>query len=323
MKARVYLAACILYLGFSGFCASPGPSGEAVKKAFLAMESSPSVLKFRNNKDINNSGGHLQGIQLVERPAGSYAVLTGSSDSHSYCAVVSLGDKMEVISVNNLMDKPFKHAGGCQVFRNFLAVGIEDNAKKDRSKVCIFDLANPAAIKTEPLAVIPRSGEPMRSTAGCAGMTAYRDKMLLAVGDWDTKHLDLYIAANPLSTDSFKNIFTIDTGLADRDNWSDSHWWPYQNIQLFTISDSEIYLVGLGQNDVNEDIADLYTLKEEGPGHFSLKKLATKTFRCSKGVSFKAGAGVSLDGAGNFSIIACGYNIGNESFLNLFAPAPR
>jgi hypothetical protein len=167
-------------------------SGKSLVSEFKNLDSKPEIISYSNTLEINNSGGHLQGIQSIQNNDGKYFVLSGSSDSYSYFAVVKQGDKNEVISVNKLMDKPFKHAGGFQIFQNYMAVGIEDNDAKDKSKVCIYDISNPEKPAGKPVAVIERAGEPKRSTAGCVGITKHKDQILLAVGDWDTKNIDFY-----------------------------------------------------------------------------------------------------------------------------------
>jgi hypothetical protein len=318
LKSGFQAVTIMLLLCISGHCSGTGKSKEAVISAFLAIDSSPSLINYLNDKEINNSGGHLQGIQWIERTSGRYVVMTGSSDTYAYYSVVKMGDKNRVFSVNRLMDKPFKHAGGFQVFQNYLAVGIEDNSEKDKSMVCIYDISDPEKPGTQPLSVIKRAGEPLRSTAGCVGITKYRDKVLLAAGDWDTRHIDLYTSPFTLSDDSFVKIFTLEMDKVSRANWTDPNWWSYQNINLFTFNGQEVYLVGLGQNSNNEDIADLFSLEEVNPGNFTLVKIATKKFSCRNEASFKAAAGVMINAEGQFSIISSGYNIHESSFLNLF-----
>jgi hypothetical protein len=246
-------------------------------------------------------------------------VLSGSSDSYSYFAVVKQGDKNEVISVNQLMDKPFKHAGGFQIYQNYLAVGIEDNDAKDKSKVCIYDISNPEKPAEKPVAVFERAGEPKRSTAGCVGITKYKDQILLAVGDWDTKNIDFYSHKSAeFPKADFELFFSVNTETISKENWIDDKWLPYQNINLFSTVENELYLIGLGQNNKNENVADLYQLKDNGKGKFNITKIASKTFNCKKEVSFKAGAGAVIDNNGKLGIIACGYNIKEYSNLNFF-----
>ena len=70
------------------------------------------------------------------------------------------------------MHKPFKHAGGIQIFKDLMVVGIEDNDAKDKSKVCIYDIDDPEDTSGKTTGnVCERKGEPLRSTAGCCGIT--------------------------------------------------------------------------------------------------------------------------------------------------------
>jgi hypothetical protein len=295
-------------------------SGKSLVSEFKNLDSKPEIISFSNTLEINNSSGHLQGIQAIENSSGNYFLLSGSSDSHSYYAVVKQGDKNEVILVNKLMDKPFKHAGGFQVFQNYMAVGIEDNDAKDKSKVCIYDISNPEKSAGKPVAVIERTGPKMRSTAGCVGMTKYKDKILLAVGDWDTKNIDFYLCKSAeFPNGHFELFHSINTESISKENWIDDKWLSYQNINLISTVENELVLVGLGQNNKNENVADLYQLKDDGTGKFTLIKQASKTFNCNNEVSFKAGAGAVIDNNGKLGIVACGYNAKEVSYLNYFS----
>ena len=316
-KFRIFLI--FLFLGLIFHCQADPKSKESILSLFYKISSSPKVIEFTNSREVNNSGGHLQGIQITEKNSARYAIMTGSSDTYSYCSVIKLGIQNEVISVNKLMEKPFKHAGGFQVFANYMAVGIEDNSAKDKSRVCIFNISNLEKPNFQPIEVINRVGEPMRSTSGCVGFTKYKDKALIAVGDWDTKHIDLYSCKfDSMDKNSFEKNYSFEIQSVPKTAWSDSNWWSYQNINLFTINNDELYLIGLGQNIKDENIADLYSLKEGNSGEFVLTKLASKTFDCQKEASFKAGAGVSMDDKGQFKIVSCGYNMKSTSWLNLF-----
>jgi hypothetical protein len=292
---------------------------QAVISSFENMKKEPAIIKVTNNLEVNNNGGHIQGIQLLDYKNEKYAVLTGSSDSYSYYSVIKLNRQNEVISVNRLMDKPFKHAGGCQIFQNYLAVGIEDNEAKDKSKVCIYDISNPENPPVKPIAVIERNGEPYHSTAGCVGITKYGSNLLVAVGDWDTKHIDFYTCEfNHINDGEFKLISSIEVAAISKEDWIDKSWAAYQNINLCTFNKSDLYLVGLGQNAKNENVADLFRLKEFEKGKFKLKKVATRIFDCQKEASFKAAAGVVLTNNNEFNVISSGYNIENKTNLNYF-----
>jgi len=308
----------ILFIFFHTLCFGQANHDEFIMSKFSCISESPDVITYTNNNKVNNKGGHLQGVQLVQKEKSKYAVLAGSSDSYAYLSVVKLDDKNEVISVNRLMDKPFKHAGGIQIFENFLAVGIEDNDRKDKSKVCIYDISNPEKVSVKPIAVIERTGKPRRATAGCIGLTKYKKQALLAVGDWDTKNIDFYSCPfNEIHKNDFNKIQSLNTEKTDKESWINKSWHSYQNINLFSFK-SDLYLIGLGQNEKNEDIADLFRLHEQSTNNFSLIKLASKTFQCQNESSFKAGAGIVYSKTGEMQLISCGYNIKNKSHLNFF-----
>jgi hypothetical protein len=291
---------------------------EIIISKFKSIAENPEFVGFDNSVEVNNIGGHLQGIQLIHRNETNYAILSGSSDSYAYLPVVKLGDKSEVISVNQLMDKPFKHAGGFQIFENYLAVGIEDNEKKDKSKVCIYDISNPENISVQPVEVIEREGKPLRSTAGCVGVTSFNDQILLAVGDWDTKNIDFYSCSeNEIGKSGFELMQSVNSEKLAKNEWSDPHWHAYQNINLFTFN-KNLYLIGFGQNSNQNDVADLFRLKYNDSDEFEFVKLASKSFNCEKESSFKAGAGLVYYETGDMQIISCGYNLEDANYLNYF-----
>ncbi len=288
--------------------------------AFNSIPVRPEVISYFNSKDVNNSGGHLQGVQLYQKEDKEYVLLSGSSNKQAYCAVVQLWGENQVLEVKNLMEKPFKHAGGFQVLENIMVVGIEDNNKKDRSKVCFYDISDPENISTTPLTVIHRKGDVMRSTSGCVGITKYRNNYLVAVGDWDTKHIDFYGCSAKQwkkGERSFELIFSLNTRTQQKEGWTNSSWYSYQNINLFTDKSGNLYLVGLGQNNRSKDVADLFVVEDNKTGGFALKKVASRSFYCSEGVNFRSGAGFFMSG-NRIGIIACESHINEKSYLNIF-----
>lgn len=290
---------------------------ETLVAKFQNINQNPGSLGFSNSFEINNKGGHLQGIQLTVRDGKKYAVLTGSSDSYSYYSVVKLGDNGKVIAVNRILDKPFKHAGGFQIFQNYMAVGIEDNDKKDKSKIYVYDISNPEKPAVTPFFEIERKGEPLRSTAGCVGITSYKNQVLLVVGNWDTKHLDFYRCdfENP-DKNSAQLIYTIDTEKMSKSGWVDNNWYSYQNINLFACENNTLYLIGLGKNNHDKDVADLFSLIEDENGNFGLTKLVSKIINSTNECNFKAAAGVYISESGNPEIVSVGYNLKNNNKKN-------
>ena len=311
----------VVLSGLSLFACSSGKmqDEEPFIQTFNKLKDQPSVVACSCQLQVNNNGGHLQGIQSVRHGNREYAVVTGSSDSYSYYAVIRLNEKNEVISVNKLMDKPFKHAGGFQVFQNWMAIGIEDNSAKDKSKVCIYDLSNPENPPTKPIATIERSGDSLRATAGCVGLTKYKDQLLIVVGGWDTKHLDFYSCSyEALSAGEFGLIFSINTDSVSKEGWVNKEWISYQNIHLFNISNNELFLVGLGQNRDEEQIADVFLLTEVHVKKFSLTKVASRIFKCENGATFRAGAGIAMRDDRKLQIVACSHHLNDIFYLNYF-----
>lgn len=311
----VFLLLSVLFVFFFH---SDGDQQDKMITAFNAIQTNPEVISFYNSKEVNNSGGHLQGIQRYVNKSGEYVFLSGSSDTYAYYAIAELGEKNKVLSVNKLMDKPFKHAGGFQIFHHYMAVGIEDNSEKDKSKVCIYDISEPEKPATTPIAIIERIGAPQRSTAGCVGITKYKNDLLVAVGDWDTKHIDFYTCPfESVRNQEFEKISAIDTKTIPKKGWIENCWHSYQNINLFT-SGNNLFLIGLGQNTNGENIADLFSVSEVGSKNFRIVKQASKSFNCTDKVNFRAGAGAVLEDDGNIFIISCGHHLESASDLNLF-----
>jgi len=103
VKYKILTISAILFLIVYSTGFGAGKSKDSVLSSFNKISRTPSVLTYFNTKEINNSGGHLQGVQLVEGKNAKYAVLTGSSGTWSYYSVVKLGAKNEVLSVNKQM----------------------------------------------------------------------------------------------------------------------------------------------------------------------------------------------------------------------------
>ncbi len=292
---------------------------EKITSAFLNISKEPELLHINNSFEIYSERGHFQGIQIKETKNGKFGFITGSSDSISILTIVKFGDLNKIVSVNRLMNKPFKHAGGFQIYDHYLAVGIEDNSEKNKSKVCVYDISEPEKPLNKPLAVIDRQGETLRSTAGCVGITGYKNQILIAVGDWDTKHIDFYKCSyENLLNGKLVHFSTADPKSMSKTGWVNNEWQSYQNINLFTTKNNRLFLVGLGQNKNQENVADLFLLNENKSGDFEFVKLATKTFDCTKETSFKAAAGAEMDKSYSFKIISCGYQFEGDGIFNIF-----
>lgn len=281
-------------------------------QAFQQLSDQPSLVSFRNSQSINAQGGHIQGVQRVK----DYYLLSGSSSTVSYFATVTQG---EVVRVDTLLPRPYKHAGGFQVNGGLLVVGVEDNEAKNKSRVLVYDFSDPLQPLGQPLQVVQREDKVKRATAGCVAVASYQGQYILLVGDWDTRHLDLYqIPADQINntTMSFKLIQSIALENYSRAEWVDENWWPYQNINLFH-SDDKLYLVGLGINNQEENVADVYTLTPEPELH--LVKVASRTFPRQSATSFLWGAGVNWQPEKErMRILATPYTISKENAMIIY-----
>jgi hypothetical protein len=281
----------------------------------------PSVISFNNALEINNTGGHLQGIQKLIHNQNEYFILTGSSSGYSYYAIVKTGEENMVISVNKILEKPFKHAGGFQIYDNLMAIGVEDNDAKNQSKVFIFHLENPEKPPEEPLAIIDRMGTHKRATAGCVGIIAIQEKILVVVGDWDTAHLDFYrIDKNRLYEEgaTLELEYSLNSKNVDRSNWIDKTWLSYQNINFVTDKSNKLYLAGLASNNKGENVIDLFEVESQDLSTFNLQKIYSHSFPSNKHTKFQWGAGIYQNEDGSITILSSEENIEKESMIHSY-----
>ncbi|MGY8689183.1 MAG: hypothetical protein ACKVHP_15785, partial [Verrucomicrobiales bacterium] len=228
-------------------------------------------------------------------------ILSGSSDEESYLMLVRLDDKRRAVSATRktLLPKPYKHAGGIQIAGRFLAVGIEDNEKKDTSIVWILDIDQLKEETIKPFIEIKREGPVKRSTAGAVGLAKMGEKHLLAVGSWDSATIDFYESNNrPLEADDcqFTLVHSWDAADADRSKWFDPKLPSYQNINLIVDDHGAIQLIGFantgGKNHADVFLVDLSTHR--------LVKKTSHVFKCQD-TSFQSGAGMH----GHTKVISC------------------
>lgn len=285
------------------------------------LKEAPEPIIFQNNKQINNQGGHLQGIQYINYEQNDYYVLSGSSEDYSYYSVVKTGKDNLVISINKIMEKPFKHAGGFQIFKNLMAIGVEDNDAKNRSKVFIFNFDNPQKPQEEPLAIIDRIGASNRATAGCVGITILSGKVLVVVGDWDTEHLDFYVIDYDKlgqGGEMLKLEYSIDTRKMDKTGWIDEKWLAYQNINFIQDDFHNLYLAGMTSDENDDDILDLYRVETINLSSFKLLKIYSRKFKQNEFTKFRWGAGMCVMDDQQIILVSCGEHIEENSVLNKF-----
>ena len=301
-----------------------------VEKAFETIDTIPEVITYTNSFPVpEGENGHLQSAQILDNDVQGtrYIILTGSSDT-SYSVVVKLDNEKgnKVISMNHLLHYPFTHAGGIQLFGHYMGVGIEDSRQRNKSKVQIYNLSNPADPIEKPVFDLLRSGEYERSTAGGIGLIEWQQHIVMLVADWDCKNLDFYIC--PVEVWNLGNIVfklwkSVKTATLDKQGWIDDEWRSYQNINLMCDKNNQLYALGLGgfNSDKNTSVADLYKLNlgditDNIP--VSMKKVSRKEFHCTPTVSFSNGAGIHVINENSFGIIVSSAVIEDISHLNYF-----
>ncbi len=300
--------------------ANPGEQ-DLVITSFQNLNADPETVHFQNNLPVNNEGGHIQGIQAYTYQGTQYIFMSGSSSTEAYYAVVKTGETHEVVSVNPILQKPLKHAGGFQIHQNLMAIGIEDNEARDVSKVYIYELNDPLHPPEKPVKMIERSGPYERATAGCVAITTYQGQILVMVGDWSTRHLDIYACAQQgwkNDEAQFELLASVSTATLPKDDWVTPSWLAYQNINLIH-HEGNLYLVGLGANKVEEDVADLFRVEEKGMKTWHFEKVATKKFERENGTNFRWGAGVVWHHAQGFtSILSSTGHLETHSLFNQY-----
>lgn len=299
---------------------SPDKSENSLLDQFNNLDTVPESIAFTNEESVNNEGGHLQGVQYYSRTGQEYAFVTGSSSTYSYYGVVKINENPHLISVVKILEKPFKHAGGFQIYEDYLAVGIEDNEERNRSKVYLFHLDDPENPPKDPVSIINREGAYERATAGAVGLTRVEDKFIVVVGDWDSRHLDFYVSEtnddqnHPIA---FRKVHTISTAQIDKDDWSDTQFHGYQNLNLIGGKQSELFLVGMGHNENQQNVADLFSISTDQFKSFSIKKITSKLLESKNGANFRSGSGIFFKN-NQLNIISCSDHIREKSFLNIY-----
>lgn len=285
------------------------------------LEALPISIPFMNTIDINNSGGHVQGIQGLRYNQNEYIILSGSSSEYSYYSIVKTGTKNMVISVNKILDMPFKHAGGFQIYENLMAIGVEDNDAKNKSKVFIMQISNPEHPPDKPLAIIDRMGTFKRATAGCVGITVVQGKVLVVVGDWDTAHLDFYrIDKDKLYEEgaTLELEYSIDTKKMDKKNWTDEGWLSYQNINFINDQKDHVFLAGLTSNDAGENVIDVFQVQSQELSTFRLQKIYSRSFPANQYTNFRWGAGIYMDQDHQLKILSSSEHIEAKSLIHIY-----
>lgn len=288
---------------------------------FKGIGIEPRSVPIKNSFEIRSEGGHLQGIQKLIYRKDEYFFLSGSSDLYAYYTIIKRADTGGmVISTNMILEKPFKHSGGFQIYDNLLAVGVEDNDLKTRSKVFIFQIDNPEKPPEKPLAIIERFGTSKRGTAGCVAINQVDDKVVVIVGDWDTINLDFYVIDRSLlGVDSTALIleYSLNSKKMDKTNWISPEWRSYQNINLLKDHKGQLLLAATTTSASGQDILDLYHVHSSDLKSYHLQKIYSRNFGSNDTTKFRWGAGLYVS-SDQLQILATPEHIYEESTIHIY-----
>ena len=251
-----------------------------------------------------------------------FAIVSGSSDTDSYLVLVAIEDSTaRIMSLKRLLGRPFKHAGGFQVLGDYLAVGIEGNDAKNTSKIWILESSQLLdSGKLKPIVEIERRGAYKRATAGAVAIAKHHDRHLLLVATWDSATIDIYTSNRKALRDpavKFRLDETWEANGADRSNWFDPHYAPYQNINLVTDKEDRVFMVGFARTG-SDNIADIFELKleESVPTAKRIEKVGTRVFQCLT-TDFRAGSGLAITNSNELVILSCAHR---EFAIERFEP---
>ena len=292
-----------------------------VLSSFEAHDEEAAVMEFTMEGWSIPSGGHLQGIQrtYTKRP---YFVISGSSDHEAYFIVVGkIADGFEIIQKKIISYNPYRHAGGIQIIGDYLVVGVEDNSKRNKSRVCFFDVRNPEKPIGDPIITIPREGEEKLATAGAIAIVKRSADHLLIVGSWDSDTLDFYRSngmdlGKPGGEFTYRQTWNKDD--AFRGDWCDDTWGNYQNLNLVSDTNGSLFLIGYYCDGKQGDYADLYSLDLSNPGPKMIRKESNKRLKCIRRASFQYGGGIYIDNEMSLISYACERNCHEKTVINEF-----
>lgn len=265
-----------------------GQQVKNVPEAFKALSSEPEIILIKNKIKVPTEGGHLQGVQVIDKNGSENLLISGSSLTQAYILQVDLTTR-KANKLIPLMKEPYRHAGGIQVSEEYMVVGIEDNFIKKKSKVCLYSYRENNLYSAQANVTIERKGVAERQTAGATGLLALDNDYLIVVSNWDSRNWDFY------RTNPEKNQYNMIDSFAAPDEWA-----SYQSINLI-MDEEAIYAIGFYNKEL-VDYADLILVSKQGTFNLIMTKVLTKTFNSKNGVDFGTAAGLQVDKKGNLHV---------------------
>jgi hypothetical protein len=308
------------------------PIMKNVFAAYEAVAVRPTSISIDRTGVALPRGGHFQGIQRMlvepiprETRQQKLLVITSSSNQEAYFVACSMADdwlsgRANVPFKMTGLDPSFNHAGGCQAFGHFLAAGLENSAETN-SEIQFWDFER-FPKKVPPTIERPGSGHTF--TAGAVGLTSYGSGTVLAVATFNADTIDFYTSkADPFRGSPLTWQFTWKASEANKSGWIDDNFGTYQNINLITQVDGQLFMVAFDRSGYS-DWMDLFTVNLDGDHSFALRKAAKKHMYCTDGCAFDAGAGIFIASEDEFDVYAVNgssgdHNTGTTIHVNYFS----
>jgi hypothetical protein len=293
------------------------PTVDNVAEAYKRVAVHPKSITIDRTGVILPKGGHFQGIQRLpgERQR---LVLTSSSDNEAYFVVCAMAENGQSgiagqpVKVAHSDGKHgFNHAGGCQAFGHFLVAGIENDNNETHSEIQFWNLTGlPQPL---PMMTIHRPGTGKADTAGAVGLSSFGQGAALAVASFNAETVDFYKSeADPFGGSPLKKKFTWVQSKADKSGWIDQNFGHYQNVNLITQTNGELFMVAFDLGG-DTDWMDLYHVNLAGPHHSALKKVAKKKMYCTNGCTFNDGSGIFIPTSDGFEVYAINGKSGDHA----------
>lgn len=273
---------------------------------------------------LSQNGGHFQGIQRLPSKPGEPRLLVMTADSPGSEGFF-VACKMEedwlsgrAYSPVTMAWFPLDHAGGCQAVGHYLVAGLENSEDEQISEVQFWDFRR-FPMQLIPM-TIPRSGPKNVSSAGAVGLSSFGNGAALAVATYGASTVDFYTSeADPFTGSPFQYRFTWVGSQADKTGWIDPNFGAYQNVNLITQTDGQLFMVGLHRAG-DYDFMDLFSVNLGGAAPTAFKKLAKKHMFCTDGCDFDKGAGIYITSSKGFEVYAVNGDTGSDTiYANHFA----
>jgi len=309
--------------------------------AELVLLPKASALQLRVEGFQMPPGGHLQGVQLAfDKQANEYVMyLSHDSATVAYLVIArfaaDLGQPGRVVHVQRLpsdgQSPPLRHAGGIQLSRNVLAVGVEDNQQKLRSEVQFWDVSRPEQPRQLRHLTIQRRGSVAKEmTAGAVGLVQRASDYVLVVGNWDCRAIDTYVSnGRPLDQPDCRFAFAgrWEAARAASQDWpAGGEFGAYQAINLVAGNQvggpgDALAMVGFDTMPSGANRIDVYSFEPQVEPSRRLVKVASQVAHLAPGNLFRYAAGLSLE-QGRVLVLASPSQLSKATTLSLLRASP-